>query len=330
MWLKTKDNLSYTDTKEMSKDQWLAYRLGGIGCSETGTIVGVNPFMSSGELWEQKIGLKGQMKEDSAPMLWGRHLEDSVAQIWKYWKWINNDYEEGTYIEHVNSGEKQRDCRNLNYYAVNEKYPWLFGGPDRIITGEKEGHGVLEIKTISGFHADQWELGTPPSYIFQIQAYMMLLGLDYAELATLKNGSHFSIIRMNREKSITDIIERECSNFWDLVTKGKEALAKGEDYRQFEPEIQNSKVYEDWMKTRFVVEPETIVGDDDDWIQAVGFSEGKKAIKEMEKATRAYKLELQSKLGTATVMSFGDNGKVSWNVNVKGSRSFLCKIKADE
>jgi predicted phage-related endonuclease len=42
-----KKHLTYTPTLKLTKNEWLANRLLGIGGSEIGTILGKNPYFSS-------------------------------------------------------------------------------------------------------------------------------------------------------------------------------------------------------------------------------------------------------------------------------------------
>ena len=48
--------LKLIKTNELSRDQWLAVRKGGIGSSDAGTAAGINPYQSQLELWMIKTG----------------------------------------------------------------------------------------------------------------------------------------------------------------------------------------------------------------------------------------------------------------------------------
>jgi|GEM_PF-7089660 len=61
----------------MLTKQDLEYRRNKIGASDSGSIMGVNPWMSPLMLWEQKLGLREPCQENSA-MKRGNDLEDAA------------------------------------------------------------------------------------------------------------------------------------------------------------------------------------------------------------------------------------------------------------
>jgi len=333
----SKEDLILTPTADMSRDDWLAFRMNGIGCSEAGTVMGYNTFMSPGELFHQKCGLIAQSKRDNPAMFWGRTLEDTVADVWQHWEWSDEEMQEGDYLENANEGNIIRKARKFNNYAQNPKYPWLFGGPDRIILNGKRGrsdssdygNGILEIKTIGSFHADQWELGIPPSYVIQIQSYMMLFGFDYAEIATLKDGRDFHVIRVPRSDTVQNEIEAKCSEFWNNVLLARQQIMEtGDmDISDFEPEVENTKAYEEFMKTKFVVEPQTIDGTDELLEMAEQYQEYKDMEKQSKELQRGVKLQIQDIMKTADVVDLGDRGKITWKANAKDVRMFKVSLR---
>ena len=56
-----------------SREQWLEIRKSGIGSSDVATIVGLNPFETRLELWQQIMGIT-PAKEENNPMLSGHLL----------------------------------------------------------------------------------------------------------------------------------------------------------------------------------------------------------------------------------------------------------------
>ena len=72
-------------TKDMSREEWLEWRRGGIGGSDAATIVGLNPYRSRLELYADKLGMMPE-KEDSEAMRIGRDLEEYVASRWRAYR----------------------------------------------------------------------------------------------------------------------------------------------------------------------------------------------------------------------------------------------------
>jgi hypothetical protein len=50
--------LRLVDTRSLDRQQWLEVRNGGIGSSDAATAVGLNPYKSQLELWQEKTGRK--------------------------------------------------------------------------------------------------------------------------------------------------------------------------------------------------------------------------------------------------------------------------------
>lgn len=76
--------LRLVSTKELSRDDWLTVRKGGIGSSDAAAAVGLNPYQSPLELWLIKTGRdtglpKVDPKDETSPMYWGSLLEPIVA-----------------------------------------------------------------------------------------------------------------------------------------------------------------------------------------------------------------------------------------------------------
>src|SRR4051812_15586116 len=76
--------LRLVSTTDLSRDDWLAVRKTGIGSSDAGAAVGLNPYQSQLELWMIKTGRDGGLpkidpNDETSPMYWGTLLEPIVA-----------------------------------------------------------------------------------------------------------------------------------------------------------------------------------------------------------------------------------------------------------
>ena len=71
-----------TILKDLTHEQWLEERSKGLGSSEVGTLMGVNPYETPYQLWRRKKGLEKQ-KEENFLMTAGHYLEPAVAQFWQ-------------------------------------------------------------------------------------------------------------------------------------------------------------------------------------------------------------------------------------------------------
>lgn len=63
-----------------TREEWLAGRQKGLGGSDAGAILGLNPYKSAYTLWAEKCQLINSEVPDNEAMRVGRDLEDYVAK----------------------------------------------------------------------------------------------------------------------------------------------------------------------------------------------------------------------------------------------------------
>jgi putative phage-type endonuclease len=308
-----KKHLTYTPTLKLTKNEWLANRLLGIGGSEIGTILGKNPYFSSLELFYQKLGLQPMGIEDNEAMFWGRHLESQVADKWQYW-----DGSVESYLKNYNFKERKRRCWKINAIVRNPKYPQLSANIDRMFKG-----GILECKTISGWAVKQWATGIPPMYVYQVQQYMLILEEDRAEIAILQDGRNFAVHEFVADKPTQEEIIGESNKFWNKVVYARKKMGELTDaneimtvVHELEPEPDGTAAYEAFLNEQFKT------SDLDDTIKAtekdIELARKYKWYGGAEKKANSLKTEYSSRLkkrlleNNATRMDCGQFGKISW------------------
>lgn len=247
------------------------------------TVLGLNKYDTVTRTFYEKIGMIEPRQIDNAKMFFGRYMEDNIAELWKYY-----DGSPDGWIENYKNKKIIRDCRAVNGFVVNPKYPWLFGSFDRVqnikgginlITGEKlTTEAVLEIKTLSYWSSQMWSDGIPISYLIQIHVYMIILETNYAEIAILKDGNDFTVEKYQRDDSLCERIINISKAFWyNLVLPAKQAYANkleaektgniaaieewDAEIVKHEPEPDHSAAYESFMSERFLKERDFIEGD---------------------------------------------------------------------
>jgi putative phage-type endonuclease len=180
---------------EKDHEKWLEIRNKGIGGSDAGTIMGINPYRSRLSLWMEKTG-KQEPKDlaDNEAVQWGIRNEPTIA----------------TWFAEV-TGKKLRKCGTMQ----SDKYPWLLANVDRLIDGENAG---LEIKTAGIKQSKRWEGDeVPDEYYAQCQHYMLVTGCDKWYIAVLLGGNKAIYKEVPRnEQFIEELFEKEAA-FWTLV-----------------------------------------------------------------------------------------------------------------
>ena len=124
---------SYNIIRPNSHQEWLDQRKLGIGSSEVGTILGVNPYETPYQLWRRKLGIDPPVQENDA-MRWGHYLEDAIAKAF--------EDTTGKTIIKASAGD---------WLAVDKKRDYLRVSPDRTYwlgdSRSNSAKGIVECKT---------------------------------------------------------------------------------------------------------------------------------------------------------------------------------------
>ncbi|MBQ8836431.1 MAG: YqaJ viral recombinase family protein [Clostridia bacterium] len=180
-----------------SKEEWLALRkMMGIGGSDAGAVVGLNPYKSAYSLWAEKTGRVAEFEGNLTTEV-GSYLEEFVAKLFER--------------------ETGKRVRRKNRMLVNSDYPFAFADVDRLVVGER---ALLEIKTTNSIplmkKVRQGEF--PEQYYAQCVHYLAVSGLEKAYLAVLIGCRDFRIFELERDEGeISALMEAERSFWFDNV-----------------------------------------------------------------------------------------------------------------
>lgn len=217
---------------------WLEGRRTGIGGSDVAAVLGLNPWKTPLDVWNDKLGIS-EDKEMSEPAYWGTVLEDTVAKEFQ-----------------LRTGKR---VQNVSHQFADPETPWAIANIDRAIINpdiakrvrplemtEKEiakyGYRPIttdiafEAKTAHAFTADLWgpsqeleikqnnlrtEHEIPLYYETQIQWYCGILRLRGMYLAVLIGGSDFRMYWVDARPDVFQVIKEKCSAFWNnyVLTK---------------------------------------------------------------------------------------------------------------
>jgi putative phage-type endonuclease len=179
------------NTLHLSHEEWLKYRMQGIGGSDAAAICNLSRYRSAMAVYLDKLGELPPL-EDNPKMKAGRVLEPIIAD------WFAEE-----------TGYK---VWRQNAIFQHPEHPFMLANIDRWLPGMNAG---LECKNTSEYAAGDWE-GTeaPREYILQCNHYMAVTGADRWFLAVLIGGWNFQWRVIERdEELIRSLIEIE-RNFW--------------------------------------------------------------------------------------------------------------------
>jgi putative phage-type endonuclease len=196
-----------------TREQWLEERKKGIGASESSAIVGMNPYKTNVQLWEEKTGRR-QMEDISHKSFvrYGIEAESHLRELFAL------DYPQ--YAVDYNEFKLHK----------NSKHPFIFATLDGELTDKETGEtGVLEIKTtniLQSMQREKWNERIPENYYIQVLHQLLATGWDFVILkAHLKtewgneiriNTKHYTI---KREDVLDDIeyLKYKEIKFWNYV-----------------------------------------------------------------------------------------------------------------
>lgn len=202
--------MSYTIHRPKSREAWLELRKGGIGSSEVGTILGLNPYETPYQLWRKKKGLDAPTPENFA-MRAGHYLEDAVSLFYQD--------ETGNEIIKSSAGD---------WLIINNERPFLRVSPDRTcwkrgMARKHDNKGIVECKTT------QKEIdgdSLPQHWFCQLQYQLGVAELNWGAIAWLTAGREFGYRDLTFDKDFYDWMIEEITRFWvDCIQGNQEPLA---------------------------------------------------------------------------------------------------------
>ena len=158
-----------------TRTEWLELRKTGIGSSEIGTILGLNPFETPYQLWRRKKGIDAP-KEENFAMRAGHYLEDAVSLFYRD--------ETGKDIIKSSKGDWLIVNKDREYLRVSpDRTFWIPGRPHN-----QHNKGILECKTTQ-MQVDENDI--PKHWFCQLQYQLGVAEYECGALAWLTQGREF-------------------------------------------------------------------------------------------------------------------------------------------
>ncbi|MQR00963.1 YqaJ viral recombinase family nuclease [Glaciimonas soli] len=205
--------LRLVSTKDLNRDDWLVVRKNGIGSSDAGAAVGLNPYQSQLELWMIKTGRDADLpkidpNDDTTPAFFGTLFEPLVASLYTR-----------------RTGNK---VRRINAVLQHPDIPFMLANIDREIIGVDDVQ-ILECKTAGEFGSRLWRDGVPEYIQLQVQHQLAVTGKMAADICCLICGQEIRIYRIDRDDAlIARLMELE-RQFWYYVETDTPPPADGSD-----------------------------------------------------------------------------------------------------
>lgn len=182
-----------------------AYRRSGIGASEIGAILGVNPYKTALDVYAEKLGYK-EPQPDNPAMRWGRILEPAIAAA----------YMEFHNVELIPGEHRVKEFEGVRFLLT----------PDFIAEEEAQ---IIEVKTAGLWTAKGWgasgEDGAPTHYAAQVAAYLWGFEMPGGVIAALIGGQDYREYPQPRDEELELAVLSACAKYWRDSIEAKVAPA---------------------------------------------------------------------------------------------------------
>lgn len=163
---------------EQGSNEWLELRKKSITATDIATIMGVNPYKTPYELWQEKVGLREPEAENDA-MRRGKSLEPIALE---YFCTINAKHYEPAVVVHT-------------------YYPLFMASLDGICDN---GLSIVEIKCMGKSNHEEAMSGiVKPLYMYQMQWQMFVAGLPECDYFVYSEESN-NTISIKRDQCLID------------------------------------------------------------------------------------------------------------------------------
>ena len=274
--------MAFQIIRPADRQGWLEQREKGIGSSEVGTILGVNPWETPYQLWRRKKGLSPRVEENEA-MRAGHILESAVA----------------TYFEQE-SGRQVIKASEGDWLAVDTERDFLRVSPDRTYWLEgkhsNDNKGILECKTTQ-MSIDPEDL--PKHWFCQVQYQLGVAELQEGSLAWLCSGREFGYKNLSFVPDFFAWLCEEVDRFWVDNIQGKK-----------EPEART--VQDVLIKFNRHTDGKVIEISDEIFEAYQGLKQVKEEIAALEEKKTAFENTIKLGFGDAEAISYGGQTIATW------------------
>lgn len=213
-------------TKASRREAWHAFRALGVGGSDMGTILGLNPYSTPYELWLEKTN---------------RQEPEDISGKWAVVK--GNALEVELRRRFLTLHPEYKVIGGTDISLTSKEHPIMHASLDGFIYDEEsDSWGVLEIKTANAsrsrtdWHDADGNLKAPDYYMAQVTHYMAVTGFTWGYFYADLGESEPVEVRFERDEDDVNAVIHAAEEFWGYVTRGEMPRLKGEDVAKAYPE----------------------------------------------------------------------------------------------
>lgn len=265
------------------RNEWLQYRQSGIGSSEVATILGLNPWETTYQLWRRKKGLDTP-KDETFAMKAGHYLEDAVSMFW-----------------HDETGRDIIKRSAGDWLIRNTEKKYMQVSPDRtywLTSNNRSEHnkGILECKTTQ-MKIDPDDL--PKHWFVQVQYQLGVAEYEQGSLAWLCSGREFGYKDIALVTDFFEWIKEEVARFWTDNILGNA-----------EPDMQD--VSDVLLKYNRHTDGKIVEISDEIYVACKDLKAIKEQIAQLDEQKESLETKIKLGFGDAEAISYGGQTIATW------------------
>lgn len=195
------------------ESHWLGLRVSDLTSTDAASLFNLSPYKTNFELyWEKKTGERVQLA-DNDRMLWGRRLQDAIAQ--------------GIAEDHGLIVRPMLEYVRIPNMRIGSSFDWAIEGvrddsPFKR-TFDQHGPGILEIKNVdwlafrNGWMVDNDFVEAPPHIEIQTQHQQLVAGRRWSIIGALVGGNRYELLERLADAAVHQGIINRAAEFWKSI-----------------------------------------------------------------------------------------------------------------
>ena len=205
---------------QQNTQEWLDFRRNKIGASDASCIMGISPYKTAFQLWEEKVF--GKEQEQNGAMMRGHYMEEAARSEF----------------------EKQTGISVMPKIVVSAERPWQMASLDGI---SFDGSIFVEIKCPSKEVHKMAENGViPDHYNAQMQHQMSVLNLQEGLYFSF-DGKKGKIVTIKREEFYIEEMLEEEEKFYECMKNQIAPVLSDKDY-VFREDKEWNELAKEWVE----------------------------------------------------------------------------------
>lgn len=190
--------------------EWIQMRRNYIGASDAPVIMGVSPYKTKRQLWEEKLGLLND-NADNPGIRYGRAMEEPARQAY----------------------ERHTGILVAPAVVFHKERSYMMASLDGLSLDKSIAVEIKNVNTEDHRMAKDGKV--PEKYYPQVQHQLAVLDIDVLHYFSYRNGD-FALIEVLKDNEYLEQLYSSEASFWSLVTNFQEPELSGKDFITIEDE----------------------------------------------------------------------------------------------